>query len=286
MLRFFSFEFIYFVLLNRKNRILKMVDFNFAYKYLKYKLTAGHQNGHGIHSPFLFDLIANVISDEKKYYAFFDIDDLRNDLLESKQKLKINDFGAGSKKSKKKERTVGDITKNSSVQPRYGEMLFRIVNHFQPKTILELGTGLGLSTIYLAKPNSKTKVYTVDADSERLKVAKQNFEQLKCSNIQIINDSFNYALPELLRRLTNVDFVYFDGNHRKEPILDYFSLCLPHKHDKTVFIFDDIHWSTEMEDAWRAIKEHPKVVATLDLFYVGIVFFKSELQHEHFVINY
>jgi len=79
--------------------------------------------------------------------------------------------------------------------------------------------------------------------------------------------------------------IYFDGNHSKQATLDYFELLLPTITNDSVWIFDDIHWSTGMEEAWEIIKSHPKVKVTIDTFQWGIVFFRSEQEKEHFTIR-
>ena len=93
-------------------------------------------------------------------------------------------------------------------------------------------------------------------------------------------------LPEVLHDAQQADFVFFDGNHRKEPTINYFNMCLPHISENSVFIFDDIHWSQGMEEAWNEIKQNEQVSTTIDLFFVGIVFFKKDLQKQDFVIKF
>ena len=79
--------------------------------------------------------------------------------------------------------------------------------------------------------------------------------------------------------------VYFDGNHQKAATLEYFQHCLQFVNNESFFIFDDIHWSKEMESAWEEIKKHPKVKVTIDTFQWGIVFFRKEQEKEHFIIR-
>jgi hypothetical protein len=52
-------------------------------------------------------------------------------------------------------------------------------------------------------------------------------------------------------------------------------------------VFDDIHWSEGMERAWEEIKRDPAVTLTIDIFFVGLVFFrKMQLIPQHFTIRY
>lgn len=270
-----------------KNTFYLFMNLRIAWKYSLYLLFARHRGGHGIHSPFVFDLLTNVIEkDEKQFYIFREIENVRSQLLCSKQKIKITDFGAGSSAMKGSIRKISDLVKYAAVQPKYGQLLFRLVNHFQPRIILELGTSLGFSSIYLAAANRKATVTTIEACSNIAKQAEHNFLFLKQQNITLLNQSFEEGLPTFLQKVPKLDFVFFDGNHRKQPTLNYFYLCLEKVHNDSILVFDDIHWSVEMEGAWNEIKKNEKVVVTIDLFQFGLVFFRKEMSKQNFVIKY
>ncbi|TXB65377.1 class I SAM-dependent methyltransferase [Vicingus serpentipes] len=261
-----------------------MNKLNYLQKYISYKAKA--TNAHGIHPPFLFELYNNVIVDQTPFYAFSNIESIRAKLLLSNLEIEINDFGAGSSVNKSKKRAINDIAKNTLKAPKYGQLLFRLVNRFKPTTVLELGTSLGISSMYLATANSKTKVTTVEGCPNVTKVAKVNFDKIGLKNIELVNAQFDVFLPEYLKRTGELDFVFFDGNHTKEATLNYFNLCLPKANKNTVFVFDDIYWSKGMNEAWDEIKKHPKITLTVDLFALGIVFFNTDLSKEDFVLRY
>lgn len=256
----------------------------FLLKYIKYFIHS--TNAHGIHPPFLFELYNNVIADKTPFYAFESIESMRAKLMLSNLEIEINDFGAGSSVNKSNKRTVSDIAKNTLKAPKYGQLLFRLVNRFKPTTVLELGTSLGISSMYLAAANSKTKVTTVEGCPNVSKVAKVNFDKIGLKNIELVNAQFDVFLPEYLKRTDQLDFVFFDGNHTKEATLNYFNLCLPKINNNTVFVFDDIYWSKGMSEAWEEIKRHPKITLTVDLFALGIVFFNTDLSKQDFVLRY
>ncbi len=262
------------------------MNFHLLFKYIRYQLFARHKHGHGIHSPFVYKLLTEVIEDERNFYTYFDLLELKEVLKENKETIDVSDFGAGSKVMNSRKRRISSISENSSIPPKYGELLFRLVNHFQPKNIIELGTSLGISTLYMAKASYKAQIYTVEGCKETAKVAKDNFRRLKAENIESHVAQFDDILPELLKKIKQLDFAFFDGNHRKEPTLKYFNLCLPYITNETVFVFDDIHWSKDMEEAWNEIIKHQKVTASIDLFFLGIVFFKQEMQQQNFVIKF
>ena len=255
-------------------------------KFIKYKLTARHKKGYGIHSPFLYNLIRNVLMLNSNYYALDDIANLRFDMLNCTKEIEVQDFGAGSKVMKYNTRKIKDITKHSAINEKYGEMLFRLIEYFKPNTILELGTSLGLGTSYLAMPNSKAKIFTIEGCKETAKQAAKNFDELNINNILQIIGNIDIELPKLLNNINKLDFVYFDGNHQRQATLNYFNLCLEKVHNDTIFYFDDINWSKEMLSAWEEIKRNEKITLTIDLFFSGIVFFKKELSKENFIIKF
>ena len=261
-----------------------MNKLKFLLKYIKYRFQS--DNEHGIHSPFIFELYNDVIVDQTPFYVYQDIESIRAKLLLTDLTNKIEDHGAGSKVNASPQRKVKDIAKHTLKSPKYGQLLFRIVNRFKPAHILELGTSLGISTLYLATSNKKAKVTTVEGCPNTAKVAQVNFEKMRMKNIELVNATFESYLPQYLNQTPSLDMVFFDGNHQKAATLDYFDQCVVQVHAKSIFIFDDIHWSVEMEEAWEVIKKHPKVTSTVDLFFVGIVFFNTDLSKENFQLRF
>ena len=258
-----------------------------AKKWWHYYRTASNGVGHGIHSPFVFDFVKNVLNDKRDFYAFVAIESLRQKLKSDHTILQVDDLGAGSKVSKSNQRKVSEIAKYALKSKKLAQFLFRLVNYYQPKTILELGTSLGVTTAYLAAANANAKVYTVEGVPAIAEVARKNFHQLNLYNTQLIEGSFDAVLPMLLENLKKVDFVFVDGNHRLEPTLKYFEWFLKHADENIIMVFDDIHWSEEMEWAWKKISQHPSVTCTIDLFFLGVVFLRKEFhEKQNFVIRF
>jgi hypothetical protein len=113
--------------------------FQLALKYLGYYLTASSGKGHGIHSPFVFDFIINVLNDDKPSDCYKPIEQRRAELLRNKDILEVEDFGAGSATIRTTQRVVRDIAKSSLKSRKFGQLLYRMVRHYKPATILELG---------------------------------------------------------------------------------------------------------------------------------------------------
>ncbi|GAB2966478.1 class I SAM-dependent methyltransferase [Hymenobacter coalescens] len=255
-----------------------------ALRYLRYWLRSG--NAHGLHSPFVFSLYLDVVCHTGEYSPFEPIELRRAALREDQRRLRITDYGAGSLTGAGRERAVRDVARHAAKPARLAQLLFRLVNYQQPATVLELGTSLGLTTAYLASAATKARVLTFEGCPETAAVAHETIQQLGLQNVELIEGNFDQTLPDALARLGQpLDFAFFDGNHRYEPTLRYLEQCLPYRTDESVFVFDDIHWSAEMERAWEAIKAHPDVTTTIDLFFIGLVFFRRNAPKQHFTLR-
>jgi len=261
--------------------------YRLALKYVQYLLHAGNGKGHGIHSPFVYEFVTEVLQDQRQFYAYPAIEGLRERMLSNYKEVDTGQFGAGSAAAKASKRRIADIAKTAAKRRKYGQLLYRIVDHYQPNTILELGTSLGLSSAYLAAGNLGAGVFTLEGSSDLAAQARQNFDALGLQNIEVINGDFDQELPKLLSRLPSLDLAFIDGNHRKAPTLKYFDLLCQQLSPSAVLIFDDVHWSREMEEAWLHIQADPRTMLSVDLFFLGIVFFNTDFkQKQHFVIRF
>jgi len=258
-----------------------------ALKYLNYYLVAASGKGHGIHSPFVFDFVTKVLNDRTEYEGYNNVESLRKKLLKDQTILAIEDHGAGASSSTPRERSVSSIAKHAVKSKKYGQLLYRMVKYYQPDSIIELGTSLGVTTSYLSLALPGGNVFTLEGASEIANLARKNFETLALENIKLAEGNFDYTLPSVLYHLTSIGLVFIDGNHRREPTKNYFHWLLEKSSSNSIFIFDDIHWSREMEQAWGHIKEHPATRCSIDLFFIGIIFFRQEFKEkQHFTIRF
>lgn len=261
--------------------------FELAKKYLRYFISAGNGKGHGIHSPFVYNFITHVLNDKKNYDCYHTIEVLRKNLLNNRSLIDVEDFGAGSAVIPFKKRKINAIAKSSLKNKKFAKLLFRIAKYYQPQTIVELGTSFGITTSYLACANENAKVYSFEGSKEIARIAKENFKEIYPQNIRLIEGDFDTTLMNTIEKINTVDLAFIDGNHKREPTLAYFSALLKKATPDSVFIFDDIHWSIEMENAWKEIQAHKAVTLTIDLFFIGIVFFKHEFKvKQHFTIRF
>jgi predicted O-methyltransferase YrrM len=238
-----------------------------------------------VHSPFVFDLVTKCLYDKKKHPEYSILEEYRNSHLANHNTIEVTDFGAGSRVFKNNQRKISAIAKNAGISAKNAEFLFRIVRYFQPESILEIGTSLGLATSALSLGNKNAKIISLEGCPQTISIAKNQCQLQNLNNIEFVNTKFEDFLTTDNRQPTTYNFIYFDGNHSKKATLDYFELLLPTISNDSIWIFDDIHWSKEMEEAWEIIKNHPKVTVTIDTFQWGIVFFRIEQTKEHFIIN-
>ncbi|MDG1720506.1 MAG: class I SAM-dependent methyltransferase [Bacteroidia bacterium] len=234
---------------------------------------------HSVHSPLVYQFINQVLNSNKD--SKYPLAEYERKRLQSDTTL-INfvDFGKSGKTYEKK---INTIAKSSLKSKKYAQLLRRIVQHFQPNKVLELGTSLGITTAYLAYDQS-VDITTLEGSERVAQEAEQVWKNLKLSQIQCITGDFDKTLLPVTQQ--SFDLIYLDGNHRCEPTLAYFEMLKKNSYKKTIFIFDDIHYSKSMEEAWRQIKQQADVTITIDLFFIGLVWIDSILSKENFVLRY
>ncbi|SFN32747.1 O-methyltransferase [Salegentibacter flavus] len=313
-------------------------------RYLRFLLTS--QNEHGLHSPFVFELVTRCFYDKTKYPEYEILENYRKELLEDKRKIEVTDFGAGSRVFKSKEREVAAIARNVGIPQKRAKFLFRLAKYLECRNILELGTSLGIGTAALAL-NKYSQVTSIEGCPQTAEVARGQLKKFGFENVNLEIGEFEMVLGDIVESgegkksgksrvesgpanyrewrgkgkqqilsknatnqnqlpttdnselrtqnseltthnrepQTNFDLIYFDGHHTKEATLKYFELLLPSAHNDSVFVFDDIHWSRGMEEAWEIIKKHPEVRVSIDTFHLGMIFFRREQVKQDFIIR-
>jgi predicted O-methyltransferase YrrM len=255
-------------------------------EYLKYFLFSRHRRGHGIHSPFVFDLVTRVFRNKIDYGIVKNIEDIRKRMKSDRRIIRVTDFGSGSKRFKTNSRRVSEITRYVNVPKNYGLLLFNLASEFGKPAIVEFGTSLGISTLYLASGSPESVVYTMEGCPETSEIAKKNFNDTGIKNIKMFTGPFEDILPEIIETGLKPGMVFIDGNHRKEPVIDYFKKMASVSDSKTVIIIDDIYSSKGMKEAWNEIKTFKEVTLTVDIYRMGIVFFREGMIRNDYIIRY
>lgn len=242
---------------------------------------------HRIHSPFVFDFVTKVCHDKMKYGDYELLKKERRHLYSNRNLIETVDFGlkAGEKEFITYRVRVQELAKSRSLPEKYLFFMYRLVRYFQPLQMLEFGTSTGLSGLAMALANKNGKLLSMEGCASVASVAQGNFDRNKVENAEIIIGNFSNVLAPALEGLSGLDLVFFDGNHRPEALLDYVKYCLPFTNNQSIFVFDDIHSSASMKSAWTAVKNLDAVSLSIDLYRMGIVFFRTGIQKQHFVIS-
>lgn len=206
-------------------------------------------------------------------------------MRKSKSNIEVKDLGAGSRVSKNNIRSIGSIAKHATTPSKFSRLLSKTIDHFGYTEVLELGTSLGINTLYLSQ-KKEVNITTFEGDPIIAGLATSHFEKLGRANIEVIIGNIDQTLPDVLKRSKQIDLVYIDANHRHEPTLRYFESLLPFLHEKSLVVIDDIHWSKEMNEAWVVIKESAEVSLSIDLFEAGLLFFDPNIEKSDYILKF
>lgn len=256
-----------------------MSKFFQAKAFLSYWLNCVDE--HSLHSPFFYDFHTKVV--KKKAQLNPEAENLRKQLLDSTRTIDINDLGAGSVINSR-QRQVKDIAKYSLSDAKFSALYSRVIQFYQCEHVIELGTCLGINTLYLAE-SQNTKLSTFEGAEALISLAKDTFSFAK-ARVKLIEGDINETLEDYLRTHPKLDFAFVDANHRYEAVMRYFRLILKASHDKTIIVLDDIHLNAGMEKAWHEIKNDSLVYASADLFRCGFIFLDPSLNRNHKVLQF
>ena len=261
-----------------------MINLHLFINYIKHLKNS--KTRHGVHSPFVYHLIDEVIYNFKNNTDYTEIENLRQKLLKDDRQITVTDLGAGSHVNNNTQKQIKQIAKNALKPKKLAQLIYRLVKETQPNNAIEFGTCLGLTTAYISKAAPIAKVITMEGCPQTASVASENLKALNAQNVTIKVGDFNDNLPEILVNEDKVDFVFIDGNHQEKATVNYFETILPKVNENTLMIFDDIYWSSGMKNAWEQIKNHSQVTLTIDLFWIGLVYFKTDRKKEHFKVKF
>lgn len=240
------------------------------------------------HSPLAFEWAQAVLEDERHYYAFEDIEVLRQRMRASPLILDVEDYGHVGEQGRPERRRVPlrQLAERSSSSALQGRWLFRAAQQLRPQRVLELGAGVGVGTAYLAAGmGPQARMISLEGCATCAQVAEAHLDMLHLSErVSIRSGPFTQTLTQALQDSGVLDLVFFDGHHRGEATLAYFEQCLPFAHDKTVFVLDDVYWSPDMTEAWQRIQTHPRVTLSIDCFELVFVFFDSALREKQHLL--
>jgi predicted O-methyltransferase YrrM len=249
-----------------------------AVKRFYYYLTAHNAKGHGVHSPFVFDFIQNVLNDDRFFYAYQSIENLQKRMLYDTSISSLENFDSTDSGDKMPQVRIADIARSSETPLKYRQLLFRIIDHYAPVYLLELGTSLGITGAYLAMANPSVVLTTFENSANIASLAKANFQKLGIKNIRVIEGDLGQHLSTWLNDQSQIDFVFISGRYQYISIMHYFNQVLSHTHEYSIVVINHIHCSDGMERSWNEMKHHPAVTLSIDLFQMGLIFFRKEFK--------
>ncbi|MGM0473213.1 MAG: O-methyltransferase [Bacteroidota bacterium] len=293
-------------------------------KYLGHLFCIRHRKGRGIHSPYVFEFVHEILFNARGMEVPEEIVRIHRELREDDSLIPEDRLwsrsvrkpagegktdpgrrgpagkmdpecgglsgdhrkGAGSRVDRSEERTVRSFVRGSSVTPRYGALLYRIAGWFRPEMILELGTGVGISTLYLGSGAPRVPLHSMEGNTEKAAMAASLACRCGLEQVSIHWGPMDRKLEEFLPQLRGRFLAFIDANHRYEPVIWYMRMILSRAGEDGVIVLDDIYWSKEMEKAWKEVISWPQVKVSVDLFRMGILFLREDLQKMHLKINF
>ena len=251
---------------------------NIFVEYIKYRWNA--RTLHGIHSPFIFDFMEKASKLRPNVRDEMVIKNFVFKQRRNRKKLEIKDYGAKSKKLDQY-RSIDQIFKTSSSFGKNGILLFRICMHFKPQNILELGTSIGMGSLYMHLANPKSRLISIEGCPETHSIAKDN---LKTYPIELINNTFKNAIQTFSQE--KFDLVFIDGHHNGKALLEYMDALMQYTHDNTIFVLDDIRWSHSMLDSWNKLSGAQTYHLSLDFFRMGVLIRRPQQMKENFILRF
>ncbi len=254
-------------------------------RFFVHRFTSYSLKGYGIHSPFVFNLLTNVINDHEVDNSLKDVSVWHKSLYKNTRSIDSGEFGAGSVTGNSGHRKIKNIAMNSSVKPKYGKLLFRLVRHFSFSSALELGTGLGISTAYIWNAVPDINLTSVEGATEKILFAKKEFISKSWGPVGFVQMEFDDFIQNF-EIVSHPFLAFIDGNHHYQATMNYFNKIASQCQSDSLLIFDDIHWSREMERAWNEICIDDRVSLSIDLFSMGLIFFRKGFEKSHYKINF
>lgn len=262
-----------------------MIRLHFVQHFIKHYWSATRIDV--LHSPFVFKLYNTCIKRQPTQPELAPIEAIRKKAVSNQQLVSQHDFGARRAERKVATRPISHFAKHHAKPARISQIIFHLIKNYGYKNCIELGTSLGFTSMHIAKALQQGgQLTTIEGAHEIAAAAEQHFITTETqNNIKQVIGNFDTALPDVLNRHEQVDFAFVDGNHTYEATNQYFNLLLSKAHYNSLIIIDDIYWSPEMTRAWREIQQHERVTVTVDLFYIGLVYFRKKQAKEHFKLR-
>ena len=255
-------------------------------KYIQHLFYLRYRQGHGIHSPYLFEFVNKVIFNGAELTVPPEILKAHQELKRDQTMIPVTVLGASSSVDSSGERSVASFASRSSVSVKYGALLYRISRWFEPEMIIELGSGLGISTLYLASGSPQVPLHSIEGNPHRASFAEKVVAGMKLEMLNIHQGEMDKELNKLIPQVKSRFVAFVDGNHRYEPTIAYVRKLMEVAGDEALIIMDDIYWSKEMFKAWNELKSWPESRISIDLYQMGIILLRRDLAKASFKFKF
>ena len=242
-------------------------------------------NEHGVHSPFVYSLYCATIKNKTYPNFYHAIEEKRIELLCDNRVIETTDLGSGSKLLPNPKRRVSKIARHFLQKRKEAQFIYKLGAFLKPKVVLELGTSLGVTTLYLSKIEDAA-VTTIEGCSVTLGIATRLFDSSKAKNITTFCGNIDELLAPVLASLKEVDLVLIDANHDYEPTMRYFNAIFPHLKNESCVLIDDIYQKPGMTKAWKEITADERMHVALDFYRFGLVFPRKEQRKQYFTLRF
>ncbi|MDF9796725.1 putative O-methyltransferase YrrM [Catalinimonas alkaloidigena] len=261
-----------------------MIPYSLVKGYLYHWLHAVDK--HSLHAPFVYRFYTELVKQDQHEQIFKEIENFRSIFLKDKNTITVKSPGAQSRVSQNNRRQVSSIASYSLGDAKFCRLLYRLISDQKPNIIIELGASLGITTLYLSAANPSATIYTFEGCPETAHLARKLFKTWKIKNIHLIEGNIDDTLPLILSECDSVDFAYMDANHRYQPTLNYYEWLKEKSHERSIFVLDDIYWSSGMQKAWKELYKQAEVRLSLDIFDAGLLFFTPLKKKQHYLLSF
>ena len=218
--------------------------------YLKYLVQ--RKSKYSIHSPFVYEFMTKVANDSGSNRDY--------DTL-----LRISRLLDGKKYPNRRRR-------------KQARLLYRLVRFLEPETVLTFGKISALNTSALALGDLQTKVY--------LEQSLDFLETLNSMGVVNVNLIRRDGDEEEQFEQQNTGCVYYSLDDFGDDSWNNLEDGFGEVDEDTVLVFEGIHHSRHTEAAWEAVKASEDVSISMDLYCIGIIFFREGIEKQDFVLKY
>jgi hypothetical protein len=184
--------------------------------------------------------------------------------------------------------SLDGLENSGAFNPTFQGIIYSIIRYFKPEIVIETGVANGVSSTIILNSllqNKRGKLYSIDLPTEfwekseyrqvdKVKVKKNKSvgwivpETLR--NNWVLNlGSSKEVLPELLKKIKQVDVFFHDSEHSYENMLFEFNTVFPQIKKKGIIISDDINRNKAFDDF---VHEHKNEIVSIKAGQFGFIF--------------